>query len=104
MEDSNAVRDDFETATRVLKAVVSFGLLVRPRREQIVTEGPAVAAQMVANTIRDNAKTILPFLKNGRLAARRCLGDDCEQPILFIDGEGYCQKHGMTTQFFNRID
>lgn len=89
-------------ATQLLSVAVEAGLSVWPEGERLCVKGP-VEAESIAKQILENKALLLPLLSDRRLEIVVCPGDDCEELVLIIDGEGFCTNHGMTITVIARV-
>lgn len=89
-------------ASRLLSQAVEAGLQVWPEGDHLCVQGPE-AAEPLALRLLENKSVLLPLLAEKRLKVVVCPGDECNERLVVIDGEGWCPGHKVWVQFVERV-
>ena len=88
-------------AARLLTAAVEAGLTVWPEGSELVVKGPPRSAAL-AKRVLDSKDVLIPMLADRRFEIIDCPGESCDQSVLLIDSEGWCQAHQMSITVIER--
>lgn len=81
----------------------SRGIVLEPAGNMLAVDPIEKLEQVEIEAIREHKQEILRLFASGRLRLIECPGNGCRERLLVMDGESYCNNHGMSVRFVERI-
>ena len=83
----------------LVRSIIARGVLLEPLGDKLRVEPVEKLNPGELDTIRKYKPAILNLFRSGRLKLRNCLGDDCDEELVVVDGLSYCNRHQRTIRF-----
>ena len=77
----------------------SRGIVLEPAGNMLAVDPIEKLKPAEIEAVRKHKQEILKLFKKGRLRLIECPGDSCHELLLVLDGETYCNNHGMNVRF-----